>query len=529
MDNDTRILDIFTIKNLITTNKIISATGDILYDGYNDNPIISRLLCNDNDSITKYINTVDKDNLLQFQNVLSSNCYIHFNQRLLLGAKKSTVTNILSMIILYNPHKDVPIHIMNKYNIMPDIYTYLFSAIFHSYEVMRQIGDRYFSLIDNVKSYNDGTHTTIRERLIECIKDDHDKLKYVINHDKIVIDILNVKNIIYKPKSYRFTASHYYHRNNNYDYIEDIREKIINNDNYNNIDEDTIDINNNSIIEYTLKKIMTKTKNTQSFHKYLQKYFVSQNRWDIIVSDSYADDNWLIYGSYDILKSLSDMLDVLKNKYEYVKKLYPKKASQSTKTGRLLPTPYSIHLFSTKKTEMKLSLFEKDRYNSNTFSCLFPCEEPPILEPVKYYTDTNIYRILDILDECLSFNGKEHLTNEITLTISHPKNIFDKYISSIITGIIPLSDSSFEDCVRFLMIMDEYPNRLLIMRHISPYVIDSFDRDITNGDYVIDDDICVFLKELCNNYPELKEFYFLIRQYERLSNISKNCEEKNEN
>jgi hypothetical protein len=65
--------------------------------------------------------------------------------------------------------------------------------------------------------------------------------------------------------------------------------------------------------------------------------------------------------------------------------------------------------------------------------------------------------------------------------------------------------------------MDQYPNRLIIMRHILPYIFDSFTRDITNGDYEIDSDTCLFLKELCNNHHELSEFYFLIRQYERLS------------
>jgi hypothetical protein len=211
------------------------------------------------------------------------------------------------------------------------------------------------------------------------------------------------------------------------------------------------------------------------------------------------------------------MLDNLKNKFGYNKSFKRKGSSFHSKTGRLIPTPYSIHLFSQKKTEMKLSLFEQDKYNANTFSCVFPYEDPPILEPVKYYTDTNIYRILDILDNCISFNGIEQITKQITLTVSHPKNVFDKYISSIITGIIPLTDSSFEECVRYLMIMDQYPNRLIIMRHILPYIFDSFTRDITNGDYEIDSDTCLFLKELCNNHHELSEFYFLIRQYERLS------------
>lgn len=506
------------LRNMFNIESIIFSSNEeiLLYDDDNDNNIVKTLLYDNYDNITKYDNNNNDETMIMFKNILHGDYNIAICDQLsMIIGKRIIKTNILSAMALCNFNQGTIVDIMDKYFIMPDTYTYLFVTLFHPYETMVCIGDRYFSSIDRVKEYN--SSLIMRIHMIEYVQSNIDKLKYVLDHDKLIIkifdkrDILKYSQYVLQSRKPVYTREYHY-ANNTKLLIDNIRTNILNKD-FGEITNTLKDIKN--------IKPKTNLLKNKKFHTCIQKYIMTENRWDLVVSDSYPCEHILEYGSFDIIKSFSDMLDNLKNKFGYDKSFYRKESSSHSRTGRLIPTPYSIHLFSEKKAEMKLSLFEKDKYNTNTFSCIFPYEDPPILEPVKYYTDTNIYRILDILDKCISFNGIESNTKEIILTVSHPKNIFDKYISSIITGIIPLFDSSFEECVRYLMVMDEYPNRLVVMRHISPYIFDAFEKDITHGNYIIDSDTCTFLKELCNNYHELSEFYFLIRQYERLS-VKKN-------
>lgn len=425
--------------------------------------------------------------------------------------------NILTIMTIYNKNDDSIIYIMDKYNIMPDFYTFYFACLVGSYDLVTKIGDKYFSVINNICSYNSSEFKDFRENMIKFIiytsavinqSIYFDIFEYILQHDILVLDILN-------PFLNDISSQLHYHTGFSISFMNECITIVRN--------------HNIGTITDTYRKIMEKHAKKENFLPEIIGYVIDTNRWDLIVTEHiYIRDTLVIEnGTLDMIKKFADMLDMLNDKFSYYIPPSPTiRRKRHQKTLHIL-TPYSIHLRNVTPillreknwSEMKLSLFEKDKYNSNTFSCVFPNEG--IIEPVKYYTDTNIYRILDILDKCIAFNGVESQTNQIILNVSQPKIIFDKYITSLITGIIPLVDASITECVQFMSLIDEYPNRMLIMNDIHDHVITAFLRDIVDGNHIMDEYDFNIFKEICYNH-ELSELYMLIRYYER-SLDSNNC------
>lgn len=413
-------------------------------------------------------------------------------------------TNILTIMILYNKCDESAIYIMDNYDIMPDIYTLYFANSFRSYDLMAKISDKYFDNISNVKIYNTKFLNLSKYMIDKTIElKQFDKFEYILRHDPIVIDILKIGLKFRRGIYPDFSVRRRENKNKN-KYNTHIRGwgKVL--------EKHTI-----GPITETYNKLKTITKRDDNeIHKIMNEYIIENNRWDLIVTGHYNKIYILKNGSFGMIKKFADMLDILDEKYSHFESFNLVTSFLSySHLGLCVQTPYSIHLSTNDKTEMKLSLFEKDKYNSNTFSCVFP--EEGIIEPVKYYTDTNIYRILDILDKCLTFDGIESKTKQIILTVTKPKYVFDKYITSLITGIIPLVDASITECIQFMFLIDEYQNRMITMKDIYPYVYLAFKRDISNGNYFMDDNTGDIIKDLCHNYQDLKHLYFLIRNHER--------------
>jgi hypothetical protein len=290
-------INIEMLKDMFNIEKIRVTTGEhIIYDDHVD--IINILLFGNYNDILEYIDDDDDDDIdtsIFITKILHGDFDIKLDSQLrtITGERSTITTNILTVMALCNFNPGTIVNVMDKHHIMPDTYTYIFVTLFHPYETMVHIGDRYFSSIEYVKEYNSDKYRIMRENMIDYVSHIFPKLIYILKHDQLIIKIFDEKDELkysqYRKQIYRpsiYTREYHYNKNINLFY-DGIRSIILNND----FGEITSTLKNINNIEL---------KNIKTLHKCIQNYIIQENRWDIIVSDSYSGEYILEYGNFDI-------------------------------------------------------------------------------------------------------------------------------------------------------------------------------------------------------------------------------------